>query len=109
MAVQDRPAQVVDVLIVTAVKDEQDVILRLEDGWQPREDDSGFPYHVRRDEGGLSWALARATDMGPELAANVATKLVSALKPHCLAMVGVCAGWREKVQLGDVIVAERLF
>ena len=24
-------------------------------------------------------------------------------------MVGVCAGWREKAQLGDVIVAERLF
>jgi nucleoside phosphorylase len=24
-------------------------------------------------------------------------------------MVGVCAGWREKVRLGDVIIAERLF
>ena len=24
-------------------------------------------------------------------------------------MVGVCAGWREEAQLGDVIVAERLF
>jgi nucleoside phosphorylase len=47
--------------------------------------------------------------MGPENAANLATRLVSVLTPDCLAMVGVCAGWRQKVQLGDVIVAERLF
>jgi nucleoside phosphorylase len=110
MANQTRsPTQEVDVLIVTAVKDEQDVVLRLEDDWQDQEDKSGFTYFTRRDEGGLSWALARAADMGPELAANVATRLVSTLKPRCLAMVGVCAGWRAKVQLGDVIIAERLF
>lgn len=103
------PSETVDVLVVTAVKDECDLVRQLESDWQERTDTSGFPYYVRKDPEGLSWALARATDMGPELAANVATRLVSMLKPRCLAMVGVCAGWREKLQLGDVVVAERLF
>ncbi|HEY2295109.1 MAG TPA: tetratricopeptide repeat protein, partial [Thermoanaerobaculia bacterium] len=98
-----------DVLIVTAVKDERDIVQALEPDWQERSDESGFPYHVRQDPNGLRWALARAADMGSEFAANIATRLVATLKPRCLAMVGVCAGWREKVHLGDVIVAERLF
>ncbi len=98
-----------DVLIITAVKDEQDVVLRSESDWREYNDPSGFAYFFRRDPGGLSWGLARAADMGPELAANVATRLIASLEPRCLAMVGVCAGWREKVQLGDVVVAERLF
>jgi len=91
------------------VKDEYDVVLGSEPDWKEHIDSSEFPYCTRTDSGGLRWALARAVDMGPENAANVATRLVSALKPACLAMVGVCAGWRQKVQLGDVIVAERLF
>src|SRR5580704_13594230 len=96
------PMQRTDVLIVTAVKDEQDVVLESEEDWREHTDPSGFAYFSRRDPGGLHWALARAANMGPELAANTATRLVASLTPRCLAMVGVCAGWREKVQLGDV-------
>ncbi|HEY0076942.1 MAG TPA: NB-ARC domain-containing protein, partial [Abditibacteriaceae bacterium] len=99
----------IDVLILTAVQDERNVVKEIESDWVPRNDSSGYEYHVRQDSGGLRWALARAFDMGPELASNIATRLVTTLKPRCIAMVGVCAGWREKVQLGDVIVAERLF
>lgn len=103
------PSYNVDVLIVTAVKDECDGVLRLENDWSEHLDTSGFRYYMRRDVDGLRWALARAVDMGPEHAANLATRLITLLQPRCLAMVGVCAGWREKVMLGDVIVAERLF
>ncbi len=103
------PSYNVDVLIVTAVKDECDGVLRLENDWSEHLDTSGFRYYMRRDADGLRWALARAVDMGTEYAATLATRLVTILKPRCLAMVGVCAGWREKVMLGDVIVAERLF
>jgi len=99
----------VDVLLLTAVKDEYDVVLGSEQDWNEHTDQSGFAYCTRTDSAGLRWALARAVDMGTENAANLATRLASALKPRCLAMVGVCAGWRQKVQLGDVIVAERLF
>jgi hypothetical protein len=56
----------VDVLIVTAVKDERDGVLECEADWEesPDPDPGGFTYHVRRDPGGLNWALARAFDMG---------------------------------------------
>jgi hypothetical protein len=103
------PRYSVDVLIVTAVKDECDGVLRSENDWSEHLDSSGFLYCTRQDADGLRWALARAVDMGPEHAANLATRLVAILQPRCLAMVGVCAGQREKVMLGDVIVAERLF
>ncbi|MEW6585794.1 MAG: tetratricopeptide repeat protein, partial [Nitrospirota bacterium] len=103
------PSHNVDVLIVTAVKDECDGVLQLEKDWSEHLDSSGFRYYVRKDADGLSWTLARAVDMGPEHAANLATRLVAILQPRCLAMIGVCAGQREKVLLGDVIVAERLF
>ncbi|MDD2897848.1 MAG: hypothetical protein PHI31_03960 [Desulfuromonadaceae bacterium] len=110
MAIEDKmPSYNVDVLIVTAVKDECDGVLRLENDWSEHLDTSGFRYYMRRDVDGIRWALARAVDMGPEHAANLATRLITLLQPRCLAMVGVCAGWREKVMLGDVIVAERLF
>ena len=99
----------VDVLLLTAVKDERDVVLRVESDWEESADSSGFAVHFRRDQGGLHWALARAADMGPEFASNVCTRLVTELRPRCVAMVGVCAGWRKELQLGDVIVAERLF
>ena len=47
--------------------------------------------------------------MGGEAASNVATRLTTQFRPKCLAMVGVCAGWRGKVKLGDVVLADRLF
>jgi hypothetical protein len=75
------PTQRTDVLIVTAVKDEQDVVLESEEDWREHTDPSGFAYFSRRDPGGLHWALARAADMGPELAANTATRLVVSLCP----------------------------
>ncbi len=33
---------------------------------------------------------------GGDFASNIATRLVNELKPRCLAMVGICAGWRER-------------
>ena len=48
------PAQRTDVLIVTAVKDEQDVVLECEEGWREQTDPSGFAYFSRRDPGGLA-------------------------------------------------------
>ncbi|AVP95697.1 hypothetical protein C7S18_00140 [Ahniella affigens] len=99
----------IDVLLLTAVKDERDVLLRVESDWEESADSSGFTVHFRRDHGGLHWALARAVDMGPEFASNVCTRLVTELRPRCVAMAGVCAGWRKELKLGDVVVAERLF
>ena len=103
----------IDVLLITAVEDELNVILKLESDWQPKEDNKDFSYYTRKniDNSGneFSIALARPIDMGVDFASNLATRLVNELKPFCLAMAGICAGWRGKVFLGDVIIAERAF
>ncbi|MDM8537088.1 SUMF1/EgtB/PvdO family nonheme iron enzyme [Desulfobacterales bacterium HSG17] len=43
--------------------------------------------------------------MGGDFAAILATRLVNELRPRCLAMAGICAGWKGKVFLGDVKVS----
>ncbi len=107
----------VDVVVLTAVKDEYDAARRVEDGaqadWLEKKDQAGLAYAVRdyrtQDGGRIRIALARAVNMGAADAAATATRLVNELKPRCLAMCGVCAGRKGKVTLGDVIVADRMF
>lgn len=103
----------VDILILTAVPDEFNGVLAAESDWSLHNDSRGYPYYIRKDinKNGIeiSFALACAYDMGAVNAANLATRLNIELEPSCLAMVGICAGWRTKVNLGDVIVADRVF
>lgn len=108
----------IDVLLITALKEELDAVLALDEGatspvWLPVPDDAGYTYHLRdfayRSGGTFRVAAARATDMGKAPAAEAASRLVAQLHPRCLAMCGVCAGWRKKVTQGDVIVAQRLY
>jgi len=103
----------IDVLILTAIKDELDVIINLEGGWQMKYDSSDYPYNIKEfvdyKNNKFFVALARPVDMGGVFTANLASRLVKDLKPRCLAMAGICAGRRGEVLLGDVIVADRVF
>ncbi len=47
--------------------------------------------------------------MGETHTANLATRLISELKPKAIFMTGICAGNSDKVKLGDVIVASKIF
>jgi len=108
-----------DVVLITALKDELDAVRAVDDGavddvWDERRDSSGFRYYVRdyaaSSAGGrIRIALAQAVEMGGLAAAQVAARLVNELRPRCLAMCGICAGRRGKVALGDVIVADRVY
>ncbi len=103
----------IDILILTAVPDELEGVVAAESDWVLHNDSKGYPYYIRKDTNKngieISYALACACDMGAVNAANLATRLSNELKPSCLAMVGICAGWRNKVKLGDVIVADKVF
>lgn len=105
--------QQIDVLIVAATKEEVDTIRKVEPDLKEERDIKGFPYYVKEiaDEKGyrFSIALARPIYIGGDFASNLATRLVNELEPRCLALVGTCAGWRGKVFLGDVVVADRVF
>ncbi|WP_169787097.1 pentapeptide repeat-containing protein [Hyalangium minutum] len=109
----------VDVLIVTALKEELDAVLELRfdgrgrDGWTSARDPHGFPYSWRtlpNQQGeNLHVAAAWSGDMGETAAAARSIALIQQLNPACIAMSGICAGRRGKVSLGDVIVADRIF
>ncbi len=108
----------IDVLLLCAIKDEYDQVLRVRDGliepgWiettGPRgwivsdglfSTPSGPPLRIR-----TTWA----THMGREQAQALASMLIAEQPARCLAMSGICAGRRGKVALGDVIFADRLW
>ncbi len=108
----------VDVLVIVALKDELDGVMAVDAGaveksWSHHKDSSGFRYYRRSymtyNGNTLRFAAARAQKMAGESATRVATRLVGELKPRCLAMTGICAGRRGKVELGDLVVGQRLY
>lgn len=108
----------IDVLLICAMKDEYDQVRAVTDGmlapgWTESHGPSGWtvadasfatstsvPLRIR-----TSWA----THMGRENAQAVASLLIQEHPARCLAMSGICAGRRDKVALGDVIFADRLW
>lgn len=103
----------IDVLVLTALQDELDAVLRLGEGFSEARDEEGYRYHVAElpsERGGsLSIAAAWIGEMGPAAAASRAASLVKELDPNCLAMCGICAGKRGDVALGDIIVASLVY
>jgi nucleoside phosphorylase len=110
------------VLIVTALKDELDALLKVGTSfsadWQTETDSWGLPYYRGKivNSHGRKFELfaVQSPDMGETVAATTATRLIcdlseKGLRPRCIAMCGICAGRRDAVRLGDVVVADRLF
>ncbi|AKI99409.1 phosphorylase superfamily protein [Archangium gephyra] len=109
----------VDVLIVTALKEEYDAVLRVDTGawrestWKQERDALGLERAFRTFQaahgGALRVLVNRVPEMGGEATAGTVAPLISTYKPRCLAMCGVCAGHEGKVELGDVIIADLLW
>ncbi len=106
-----------DVLIITALLDElkalESVQHRLVDAWRSSTASDGSPYShctIQADDGtSLHVAAAWTGAMGEAMTAIKTTALVGHFSPACIAMCGICAGYRGKVSLGDVIVADRVY
>ncbi|NMO15818.1 tetratricopeptide repeat protein [Pyxidicoccus fallax] len=105
----------VDVLIVTAIRDEYDAVLKVDSKAQPgsrwEELEPGVVVRSFQaaDGGTLRVAVVRALELGGVSATVSASLMVKQYAPRCLAMCGVCAGYRGKVELGDVIIADTLW
>ncbi|MFY0567443.1 tetratricopeptide repeat protein [Archangium lansingense] len=109
----------VDVLVITALQEEFDAVLRVEEGalpgstWVVRPGpttlDVAFRSFQAAGGGVLHVAVARAVMMGGVATASAAAALVQHYRPLCLAMCGVCAGRKGAVEQGDVIIANRLW
>src|SRR6188768_2835297 len=109
----------VDVLIITAVKVEYAAALLVATGawpgstWTRETGPTGLEVALRtfrsKDGQPMRVALTHALEMGGVAKASAAGELIAHYKPKCLAMCGGCAGRRGEVELGDVIVADRLW
>jgi nucleoside phosphorylase len=100
----------VDVLILTAMKDEYDAAKAAgSPQWQEHDSGGPAPYATTTYRTGageaISVALARPTQMGGRNIGSIAATLTNHLRPTCLAMCGVCAGNPRATAPGDVIVA----
>ncbi|WP_437916535.1 hypothetical protein WME73_18420 [Sorangium sp. So ce302] len=118
MAEENAFVERIDVLIVTAVKDEWDAVLAVDTGavqgstWERRGPLNRPEVRARSftvDGGELRLAVVQAYGMGGVGAVSAASWLLDGLNVRCLAMCGVCAGRRGYVELGDVIIADRMW
>src|SRR5262249_41123856 len=101
------------------IPDEYAAVLDVDTGaapgssWRVEPGPAGLDVAFRtfRTAGGhlLHVAATRALEMGGVATAASAAPLVTAYRPRCRAMCGVCAGRRGDVALGDVLVADRLW
>jgi nucleoside phosphorylase len=115
-----------DVLVITALREELNAVLALTETkstlafadpttaeWSEARDSWRFPYYYREftteSDGALVVGAAWTGAMGETATADKCRALVADLDPLCVAMTGICAGRRNWMLLGDVIVASRLF
>ncbi len=111
--------QRIDVLIVTAIREEYAAVRAVHTGarpgstWEARTASTGLAISVRpfvAAGGGELWiAVTQALGMGGVEAVSASAELVREHRVRCLAMCGVCAGRRGEVALGDVIIADRMW
>ena len=108
----------IDVLIICALKDEYDQVVNvnegiLSDGWVQSTSDTGriISEATFRTSSGhpLTIQTTWASHMGREQAISIASTLIKSNSVRCIAMTGICGGRRGKVNLGDVIFADRLW
>ena len=118
MSQEELRKEPLDVLIVTAVKEEWDAVLAVDTGadagstWEKLSASIRLEVRVRNFQvfgGALRIAVIQALGMGGVEAVSAAAPLLTDYHIRCLAMCGVCAGRRGKVQLGDVIIADRMW
>lgn len=106
----------VDVLSVVALRHELDPILEQgkggRGGWTEAKDSTGATCFQREEINSLGQKMRICATwlgkMGQETATMRTRRLIDELSPACLASVGLIAGNRSAVQLGDVIIADRV-
>ena len=91
-----------DFLFLCATREELESILQFKEGWAHLE----YGYYMRKN--GKDIVLAQV-GTGMICASIVGQKLISFYKPQIVAMVGFCAGSIGDVQLGDVIIVDKVY
>lgn len=101
----------VDILIVTALPEERDAVLRLLEDFRPIQVGESPIYDIctlPAKKGEYKVAVTQLSQMGNVEASIHATRAIGELNPVCVLMVGIAAGIKGRVSLGDVIVSSRV-
>lgn len=106
----ERSSPTADIAIITALNTpELDAVLNLPYKWQMRRFvDDPTSYHFGTKERGdnyISIVAASAMRKGMSSSSSLAMKMVERFRPKFIVMLGICVGVKDKVSLGDVIVA----
>lgn len=98
-----------DIAIITAVDVEFDAVKNW--GWQDGNDIPNFTYYSKDikncDGKTLKVILVKLKDMGMVCATNTTDKIIHYFEPKCVIMTGICAGRKNAVSLGDIVVASQ--
>lgn len=103
-----------DILILTALPIElaaAKLAFGIKDDIQPRISTNGIHFWstiLTRDDGQVSCAIASLGNAGNVTASSITSQLLSELKPKKVLMMGIAAGMRDKITLGEVIISERV-
>jgi nucleoside phosphorylase len=100
-----------DLAIITALDTvEFDAVQSLPVSWQPlrlQHDETRYLSGTLSTASGTKSIIAAAAPrMGIPASAILSSKLIHQFRPRYVAMVGICAGRKDKVSLGDLIIAE---
>jgi len=100
-----------DLLLVTALqKPEMTAVRKLKWDWEAEEpfDSTTFISRGRFKSGEQEYKVISAcpSRVGMVSTAVLSAKLIALLRPRVCAMVGICAGVRDKTKLGDILVAD---
>jgi nucleoside phosphorylase len=103
----------IDLAIITGLEEELASVLELPGNWSPlKVPYDSTPYFqgtFLTDEKKVNVIAASAPQMGMPSSAVLASKLIHNFRPRILCMVGICAGVREKSELGDILIADPCF
>lgn len=103
----------VDVVLMTAVEDEYKAVCKIFRNIYAKNFENGFKYCLVNCEivDGINIVIAifRQNNMGLVSASMTATYALNKFRPKLLLMCGVCAGIKEKANLGDLIIFSPVF
>ena len=100
-----------DLAIITALDTvEADAVQALPLSWETlrlkHDETRYFSGTLAKADGTKSIIAASAPRMGIPASAVLSTKIIQQFRPRYIAMVGICAGRKDKVNLGDIVVAD---
>lgn len=97
----------IDVLIMVATIEEENAIVN-NDMWLEQISRKGYTYYIKNEKN-VAFALARGINKGESDASIMGQALLDELKPKAIAMAGFCAGKKEDVNLGDIVVPYKIY